>query len=143
MVIRTSAALLAALALISCGSDPGPPQVTVEGALVSLPAVPGRSGAGYFTLTGNRDGIRLLEITSTKAGRIDLHETGMTPLGPVVLSAGEPLAFAPGGRHAMLHGLDPSLRPGARIPLAFTFEGAPAVTTEAEVRAPGDVHPAH
>jgi copper(I)-binding protein len=117
--------------------------VSVEGAVVTLPAVSGRPGAAYFTLVSNRDGIVLQRVASARAGRAELHEAGMRPTAAIPLPAGEPVAFAPGGRHAMLFELDPALRAGERIPLTLTFAGAPAVTTHAEVRAPGDVHPGH
>jgi copper(I)-binding protein len=117
--------------------------VTVEGAVVTLPAVSGRPGAAYVTLQANRDGIRLQRAGSPRAARAELHEAGMRPVAELALRAGEAVAFAPGGRHVMLFGLDPALRPGERVPLTFTFGGAPPVTVEAEVRAPGDVHGAH
>jgi copper(I)-binding protein len=50
---------------------------------------------------------------------------------------GKSLEFAPGGKHAMLFGIDPRIRAGHRVPLTFSFEPAPAVTVEAEVRAFG------
>jgi hypothetical protein len=53
------------------------------------------------------------------------------------------LEFKSGGKHAMLFGIGKSVRPGDRIPLTFTFDPVPAVTVEAEVRAPGDVDAAH
>ncbi|HEX8526696.1 copper chaperone PCu(A)C [Allosphingosinicella sp.] len=141
MGVRT-ATILAAFALAGCGA-PDPAPVVVEDPLVTLPAVPRRPGAAYFTLETSREGVRLVGVASPKAGRIEIHESGMRPVGSVSIPPGEALAFAPGGRHLMVYDLEPSLRPGARIPLIFTFEGAPAVTTDAEVRGPGDVHSVH
>ena len=143
MRARLAAAMMLAATLAGCG--PGadaPPQVTVEHAVVTLPAVAGRPGAAYFTLEANRPGIRFTGLSTPAARRIELHEAGMRPASAFALSPDEPLAFAPGGRHAMMFELDPALRPGGRAMLTFSFEGAPAVTAEAEVRAPGDV-PAH
>jgi copper(I)-binding protein len=133
-------ALILAAALAGCGSNAdAPPQVTVEQAMVTLPGVAGRPGAAYFTLQANRAGIRFTGLSTPAARRVELHETGMRPAGAFALSPDEPLAFSAGGRHAMLFELDPGLRAGARIALSFTFQGAPPVTAEAEVRAPGDV----
>jgi copper(I)-binding protein len=44
------------------------------------------------------------------------------------------LVFEPGGRHAMLFGIDKSVKPGGTVPLTFAFNTAPPVTVEAEVR---------
>lgn len=130
------------LALASCGGDAGAPQVTVTGAVATLPAIPGRPGAAYFTLESNVPAA-LVSVASPRAARIELHESGMRPAARFALSPSEPLRFEPGGRHAMLFGFDPALRPGGRLTLTFTFDGAPPTTVQAEVRAPGDVHAGH
>jgi copper(I)-binding protein len=39
----------------------------------------------------------------------------------------------------MLFEIRPGLAAGQTVPLTFRFEGAPEVTVQAEVRAPGDV----
>jgi copper(I)-binding protein len=135
-------AFLLCLSLASCGGERAP-QVTAEHVVVTLPAVPGRPGAAYFQLETNRE-----EAPGRRgkpaAQRIELHEEGMRPATSFALSPDEPLHFRPGGRHAMLFGLDPALRPGARIAITFTFEGGPPpVTAQAQVRAPGDVPSAH
>ena len=142
---RLAMALAFALAATGCGrGEKGPPRVTAEHVVLTLPAAAGRPGAAYFRLETNRENIRLLRVSSPAAGRIELHEPGMRPAASFAFSHREPLHFEPGGRHAMLYGLDPALRPGARIALTFTFEGgAPPLTAEAEVRAPGDVHAEH
>jgi hypothetical protein len=143
--MRTSilAALCTAFLLGGCTAPSSDTAVSVEGAVVTLPAVSGRPGAAYFTLQANRDGIRLQRAGSARAARAELHEAGMRPVTELALPAGEAVAFAPGGRHVMLFDLDPALRPGEHIPLTLSFAGAPPVTVEAEVRAPGDVHGGH
>ncbi len=141
-----------ALLLAGPGCDRAPPEplVTVEDAVVTLPVLPGRPGAAYFTLRTNNDPTRLTGISSPRIGRIELHETvssdgiaSMRPLTDTIFSPDAPLAFAPGGRHAMLFEIDPSVRPGDRAALTFTFEPAPPVTVEAEVRGPGGLHADH
>jgi copper(I)-binding protein len=135
------ASLAAALLLAGCNAPSLDSRtVAVEGAVVTLPAVSGRPGAAYFKLESHQEGISLRQVASTRAARTELHEAGMRPTAAVPLPRGEPVAFAPGGRHVMLFELDPALRPGERIPLTFTFDRAEPVTVEAEVRAPGDVH---
>ena len=147
-VLFATALFAGALALPACNRSPGEPQATVRDAVVTLPAVPGRPGAAYFTIETNNDPTRLTGVSSARAGRIELHETrggSMAPIEPGALTFAPdaPLVFAPGGRHAMLFDLNPSLRPGDRIALTFRFEPVPPVTVEAEVRAPGDVHSGH
>ena len=140
--MRTTLLLSILLALAGCGGNAASPQVTVDDAIVTLPAVPGRPGAAYFTLESSAPAA-LVSVSGARAARIELHEAGMRPAARFALSPGEALRFEPAGRHAMLFGLDPALRPGDRLALTFAFEGAPPVTAEAEVRAPGDVHAGH
>ena len=140
------------LALAACNRAPEAPQVTVEDAVVAVPAVPGVPGAAYFTLRTNVDPTRLVSVASPQVQRIELHGTiargdmsGMAPLQPADLtfSPSAPLAFAPGGKHAMLMGVDPALRPGAKVRLTLTFEGAPPASVEADVVGPGQAHATH
>lgn len=136
--------LAAALAVAACERAPPEPAVTVEHAVVTLPVIAGRPGAGYFTLRTNNDPTRLVAVTSPRIGRIELHETvdegGVATMRPVentTFSSAEPLTFEPGGRHAMLFDIDRAIRPGTTAPVTFTFDRAPSVTVEAEVRGPG------
>ena len=150
--MKSAVPILAMLLLAAgCSREPDPPRVEVERAVVTLPAVPGRPGAGYFMLRTNHDPTRLVGIDSPRVGRIELHETvehrgmaRMTPIADASFSPGTPLHFAPGGRHAMLFDMDPALRVGDRLELTFRFDPAPPVAVEAEVRAPGDAgHESH
>jgi copper(I)-binding protein len=143
-------ATAALLALAACdqGQPPGP-AVEIEDAVVTLPPVPGRPGAAYFTLRTNNHPMRLVGVTSPRVERIELHETrernGVSSMAPVTDGAFPPegvLEFKPGGRHAMLFGLDPALKAGDKIPLTFAFDPAPAVTVQAEVR-PAGGHAGH
>lgn len=138
------------LALASCEARPAEPRVTVEEAWVQLPVVSGRPGSAYFTLTTNNDPTKLVAVSSPRIERIELHETRMEgqtmrmgPLADPVFPDDRRLRFVPGGKHAMLFGIDPSLKAGDRIPLTFTFDPAPPVTTQAEVRAFGVDHGSH
>lgn len=142
--------LAALLATAGCGGSSEP--VEIDQAVVTLPAVPGRPGAAYFTIRANRAPLRLEGVTSASAQRIELHRTSneggvmrMAPLQPseAGIAPGRPLVFEPGGNHAMLFGLDPALQAGGRISLTFRFDSAPPVTVKAEVRGPGQGHAAH
>jgi periplasmic copper chaperone A len=135
-------AALAALALLSA-CDQGPPDgsVRVSNASVRLPAGKGQPGAAYFMLEAGSEGTRLTGISSPLVRRIELHETTMK--GDVSRMqrkkdiefppSGE-MMFEPGGKHAMLFGIDSSVKSGGKIPLTFSFNVAPPVTVDAEVR---------
>jgi copper(I)-binding protein len=136
----------AALSLASCHRDGGAPSVSVKRAWVRLPAVAGGAAAGYFTARASRDDA-LLGVSAAGA-RIELHESmshgGMTmmrPLANVGLPAGEAIAFAPGGKHLMIFGLGPNLKPGGRLRLTFKFRSAPPVEAEARLVGPADGPP--
>jgi hypothetical protein len=139
VVFATS--FLAAL-VAACSGEAGPARVEVRDAVVTLPAVPGRPGAAYFSLRSSV-AARLTGVDSARAGRIELHDPGMRRAEAVALSPGETVRFEPGGRHAMLFELDPSLKAGDRLSLTFSFADGPPVTAEAEVRLPGDAQPRH
>jgi len=144
--------IMAALVAIlpGCKYQQAEPKVTVEDAYVQLPPISGRSGAAYFTLVTNNDPTKLVGVTSPRIERIELHETvtqggvaRMTRLEDPVFPIDGKLVFGPAGKHAMLFGLDPSLKPGDKVALTFTFEPAPPVTVEAEVRGMGAGHDGH
>ena len=137
------------LILAACHGAPQQPAVTVTDAVVTVPAVPGGPGGGYFTMNGAGGGGTLLTVSSPRVERIELHETrsegGMSRMAAiehVAVGNGE-VRFEPGGKHAMLFGVDPALKVGDRLSLTFTFEGAPAVTVDADVRGPGQAHANH
>jgi copper(I)-binding protein len=141
------AAMLApVLAVAACHRGPARPQVRIERAWVRLPAIPGGEGAGYLTARSSVAD-RLL-AASAPGARITLHRTmsasGMTamqPLASVALPAGEKIAFAPGGLHLMIAGLDPKLKRHDRIALTFHFTTAPPVTVRARLVGPGEGAP--
>lgn len=150
---RLLAALIATSFLLNCRYVPAEPAVTVENAVVTVPAVPGGPGAGYFTITTNNDPTSLISVTSPSVRSIELHETreegGRTEMrelapGNTTFHPGKPLRFAPGGKHAMLMGVDPAIRPGGKIRLVFDIQPIrEPVIVEAEVRGPGQVHAEH
>jgi copper(I)-binding protein len=146
-------ALGAATSLVACERAPPEPAVTVEAAVVTVAAVPGGMGAGYFTLRANNEPSKLVRISSPSVQSIELHQTreeggrtAMAPLGEYggVFDPSRPLRFAPGGKHAMMMGMDPNLKPGGKIVLSFHVEPLrEPVTVEAEVRGPGQAHAGH
>lgn len=144
--IHNLAALAAlTMAFAGCG-ERRPDAIAVSKAWVRLPAVKGEAGAAYFTIEGGPEGTRLTGVSSPMASRIELHESmehggmsAMRALRTVEFDYRRRIAFAPGGKHAMLFGINEAVKPGASIPLTFAFDTAPPVTVDAEVRdAAGD-----
>ena len=142
----TAAALAASLLLAGCGGGPAKKDraIAVEQPWVRLPAVAGEPGAAYFELTGGAEGTKLLSVSSPLVKRIELHESmtggnmaSMKKLKDVDFAYDGTIAFKPGGRHAMLFGINSSVKPGTALPLTFAFDTAPPVTVNAEVRTAG------
>lgn len=146
-------AIAAALcvALAACGNPKPVREAEVVDAWVRLPAAPGRPGAAYFTVRAGADSLTLTKVTSPRVERVELHESNMTdgmmqmtPIPSLPIAAGEDAQFVPGGRHAMLFGIDPAVKAGDKIALRFTLHPLIDVVTDAEVRAAGDTgHEGH
>lgn len=132
--------LATALVLLLTACHPRSSDPKVTHAWVRLAAVAGQPAAAYFELHGGRRDERLVRMESALADRTELHEsmagmsgmTTMRPLDHVDLPARATIPFKPGGRHAMLIGLDPQVAPGTAVPLRFGF--ADGTTTEAEAK---------
>ncbi|NIJ08612.1 hypothetical protein FHS31_002233 [Sphingomonas vulcanisoli] len=145
--MRRLSALLAAFALAACHR--APEHVSVTHAWVRLAAVPGQPSAAYFAMEDVRTDMRLVKVESALAQRAELHESmktmagmgEMKPLASVDLPAGGKIAFAPGGRHVMLFGLDPLVKPGTAVPLRFGFSDGSTTEAEAKTVAAGDDAP--
>lgn len=113
----------------------------VTAATVRLAVVPGRPGAGYFTLTAGAAPVELTGVTSPLA-RIELH--GMSMAGGVMrmdrlpsvrVAAGAAVRFAPGGAHLMLFDVPASVHAGATLPLTFVFADGARIRVDAAVAA--------
>ncbi|WP_156678537.1 copper chaperone PCu(A)C [Sphingomonas profundi] len=144
--------LAALLCLGAAACQPAAPDVVaVKYAWARLSPVPGRPAALYFTLTGAAAPERLVAIESARVQRIELHESmgggmhgmsGMRPLAGVDVPVGGSALFQPGGKHAMLFGVDPALKPGAALPLRFRFASGKVTAAEAKTIGAGDAAPA-
>lgn len=138
-------AAIASIALFACSpAEETAPAETVEDAWVRLPAVDGRPAAAYFTLNGGEAGDTLLAVDSERVATIELHETAMEdgamrmrPIMSADVPPGETVAFEPGGRHAMLFGIDPEITPGTSVSLNFRFDSGRDVTVDAVTIAAG------
>lgn len=136
--------LMAAFALPGCAEE-ARKAVSVTDATVRLPAVPGRPGAAYFTVRGGAEPAQLVAIEADGVQSVEFHEsmaegpmTTMAKLDSIDVPAGADVVFAPGGRHAMLIGIDPAIRPGDEVRLSFRFARGQPVIVEARAEAAGD-----
>jgi periplasmic copper chaperone A len=146
--LRQFLALAAFVALCGCG------EASVErvtDAQVSLPAVPGRPGAAYFTLNGGEKANRLMQISSPQVIRTEMHETraekgvmSMAPIeGGVAVPAGGKVAFERGGKHVMLFDISPAVKAGGTLKLSFTYADGRVIQASAAVKAAGDAGHEH
>ena len=134
-------AVLPALAMAGCAK---PAALSVDGAWVRLPAVPGRPAAAYFTLHGGAADATLVAVRTRSASRGELHESmarGMRAIGSAVVPAATDIAFAPGGRHVMLFDVDPHVTPGKPLMLYLVFADGRTLPAEARTIAAGDPPP--
>jgi copper(I)-binding protein len=148
-LFRPAVALIApAILLAGCNARTTSSEVSVRNPVVRLAAAPGAPAAGYFTMSASSDHVALESISSSKAERIEMHETmasgtmsSMRPLGRIPVKDREEIVFAPGGRHLMLFGVDPKLKSGDHIPLILHFSKGGVAKVSARVVAPGEEVP--
>ncbi len=136
-----------AIALMLSGCQQ-PKQIYADQAYVRLSAVKNNPAAAYFILHGGAADNSLLSVTSPAVIKSELHQnmasggmTSMTPLKSVPLPAGAKLVFAPGGKHVMFYGVDPTVKPGGTLPLVFTFADNLRIQVDASVIGAGDPIP--
>jgi len=142
----TLALAVTTLALAGCGE---PRTLAVRDAFVRLAAVEGRPAAAYFTLDGGATDATLVSVATDAAIRVELHESmaasggmmTMDAVRAVPVKAGATVAFAPGGKHAMLFDVNPRITPGTKVPLTFAFADGTRVRADAHVIAAGDPAP--
>lgn len=146
--MRVFSGIVTATFLVSaCQQQPA--ELKADGAWVRLPAVAGRPGAAYFTVTGGDKGDTLLAVSTPAALRSELHESmkgdhgmmSMAPIRDVPVPARGTLAFAPGGKHVMLFDLGPAVKAGQRVPLSLAFAGGKTLQVDAQVVGAGDPAP--
>jgi periplasmic copper chaperone A len=130
-------ALLAPVSGASADSN-----LVVAGAWIRQP-VPGTDVAAVYLSIQNvgTRAVKLTGVESPLAGMAMLHEsheTGgqsqMRALASVSLAPGASMAFSPGGKHIMLHGLSHPLQVGERVPLVLLFAGGIRLHVTAVVR---------
>jgi copper(I)-binding protein len=148
--VLAASAAAAVILLWGCERPPEAVKVTVEHAWVRLPAAPGVPGAAYFTLRSNSSPMTLTSVSSPQVERIELHDSQMDggvmrmrPIATTQFPDDGVVEFKPGGKHAMLFGIDPAVKPGGKISLTFSFTPAGQIVADADVVGPAGTAPGH
>lgn len=116
--------------------------LVVGGAWIRQPPPGSDVAAVYLSLqNAGTEAVVLTGAECPLAAMVMMHETQesggqsrMRALPAVSLAPGAAIAFAPGGRHIMLHGLAHPLTVGERVPLVLVFAGGIRLHVVALVR---------
>jgi len=118
------------------------PGLSATGGVLVLPAVAGRPGAAYFTLTNSSDkAAELAAIHIDGAQHSEMHETTdgtMAKLDELSVAPGERIEFARGGKHVMAFDIDEDLKPGATTEMTLSFADGDKLSTPLTIEAMGD-----
>ena len=115
-----------ALALASLVSLPALAQVSVSDPWIRA-TVPQQKAAGAFMQLRSVKPVRLVEVKTPVAGRVELHQMAMEgqtmrmrAVEGIDLPAGQTVNLASGGYHVMLFDLKRQLKDGEQVPLTLT-----------------------
>ena len=144
--MRLPVAGIALLALAGCGQQQA---ARADAAWVRLPAVAGRPGAAYFTLSAGQRPLTLLSVRTPAALRTELHESrraptgvmSMVPIGQVDVAANGSVKLAPGGKHVMLFDMNPAMKAGGKTMLTLAFADGTTLQAPAVLRGAGEAAP--
>jgi periplasmic copper chaperone A len=116
-------------------------QVTVKDAWVRA-TVPQQVATGAFMQIVSAGEARLVEVRSSVAGVVQIHEMSMQgdvmkmhAVPGVELPAGKPVDLKPGGYHVMLMDLKQPLKAGDTVPLTLVVEGKDKKRETVDVKA--------
>lgn len=121
------------------------PGIALKDAVIQLPAVAGRPGAAYFTVSQSGGSPRkLVAVYVEGAKRSEMHESGMkdgmmtmSEVKEVELGDGKSVVFKPGGYHAMLFDVDPALKAGGTAEVTITLDNGDKVSAPAKIQTVG------
>lgn len=136
-----AAVLAVPLALTGC-ADPAP--LYVDQAWVRPATGPDAPAGGYFVIHGGEEAVQLRSVQSEAAQRIEMHQSikkdgmmTMAPLASVDVPAKTTVAFAPGGRHLMIFGLNPMAASTGKLTMTMIFSNGDRIIVDAAVQKPG------
>lgn len=133
-------ALFSLASLAACG-DPAP--TYVDQAWIRVSPNADSPSAGYFTVHGGEAPVTLRGVLTDRAQRVEMHESleqggvmTMRPVESVEVPAKGTVAFAPGGKHIMLWGINPAAVEQGKMPLTFLFSNGDRIIVDAVVQKP-------
>ena len=133
-------ALAAPLALSACG-DHAPSYI--DQAWVRLSPNKQSPSAGYFVAHGGDAGVQIRGVLTAYAVRVEMHESvmdkgvmTMKPIDSVDVPAKGEVAFAPGGKHLMLWGINDAAINQGKMELTFLMSDGKRLLVDAVIRKP-------
>lgn len=135
------AALAAPLTLGACG-DPAP--TYIDQVYIRLSPNKDTPSAGYFIAHGGDTATQLRGVLTDYALKVEMHESmsengmmTMKPLPSVDIPAKSKVAFAPGGKHLMLWGVNDTAIGRGKMELTFLLANGDRLPVDAVIQQPG------
>lgn len=139
-------AVLSAPVLLAACADPAP--LYVDQAWVRVSPNKDTPSAGYFVVHGGEAPVELRDVMTDRALRVEMHESvtkegkvTMQPISAVPIPAKSEVAFAPGGKHLMLFGVNAEAVQQGKVPLTFLFSNGDRIIVDAIVQKAGAAAP--
>ncbi|RVT39929.1 copper chaperone PCu(A)C [Sphingobium algorifonticola] len=121
-----------------------PPPLFVDQAWIRVSPNKDTPSAGYFVVHGGEAAVELRGVMTDRALRVEMHESvekdgkmTMQPIDSVAVAANTQVAFAPGGKHIMLWGVNPEAIAQGKVPLTFLFSNGDRIIVDAVVQKAG------
>ena len=147
-MLRTMRTLLLSAAVVLAAAPAAAADISVTDAWVRLPAVAGRPAAGYFMLMSKDRAATIVGVSSPSAKKAEIHESSMangmmqmTPLPRLTVGKGQMVMLKPGGKHVMLFGLDPAIKPGGTVRLDLKLDNGSTASVTARAVGATDAPP--
>lgn len=135
------AVLAVPLALTACG-DPAP--TYIDQAWVRLSPNKDRPSAGYFVAHGGDSATQLRGVLTDYALKVEMHESmdhggmmTMKPVESVDIPAKGKVAFAPGGKHLMIWGINDTAVSRGKMTFTFLLSNGDRLLVDAVIQKPG------
>ncbi|HWV13009.1 MAG TPA: copper chaperone PCu(A)C [Sphingobium sp.] len=138
--------LAAPILLTACG-DPAP--TYIDQAWVRLSPNKDRPSAGYFVAHGGDAGTQLRGVMTDYALKVEMHESiseggvmKMKPIDSVDIPSKGKVAFAPGGKHLMIWGINDTAISRGKMTFTFLLANGDRLLVDAAIQKPGGAEPA-
>lgn len=136
------ATFAASLVLTGCGQ---PAPLYVDQAWVRVNPNGTGPSAGYFVIHGGEEDVQLRRVTTDGALRVEMHESvmkdgmmTMQPIDQVEVPAKSKVAFAPGGKHVMIFGINPAVVKAGEMQMTLLFSNGDRLIVDAVIRNPAN-----